>query len=75
MRTYNGIYLVPTGNWQGTVNLCDLDTGKVKKTCTILSFPVPDRVIETANKRGRKFQKETRIHKIDFLNRHQNKYA
>ena len=41
----------------------------------IVYFPVPDRVIETVNKWGRKFQKDTRIHKIDFLNRHHNKYA
>ena len=40
-----------------------------------MSFPVPDRIIETVNKWGRKFQKETRIHKIGFLNCHQNNYA
>ena len=38
-------------------------------------FPVPDRVIVTAKKWGRTFQKETRIHKTDFLNRHKDKYA
>ena len=70
MRTYDGIYLGPTGNWRLTANVFDLETGKVKNPHTIVSFPAPDRVIETVNKWGRKFQKDTRIHKIDFLNCH-----
>ena len=75
VRTYNGIYLGPTGNRQGTVNVFNLGTGKVKNPRTIVSLPVLDRIIETVNIWGRKFQKETRIHKIYFINRHQNKYA
>ena len=75
MRTYKGIYLGPTGNRQGTVNVFDLETFKVKKPHMIVYFPVPDRVIETVNKWGIKSQKGTRIHNIYFLNRHQNKYA
>ena len=75
MRTYDNVYLVPSGNRQGTVNVFNLGTGKVKKPRTIVSFPVLDRIIETVNIWGRKFQKETRIHKIYFINRHQNKYA
>ena len=75
IRTYNGIYLGPTGNWQGAVNIFDLETGKFKKTCMIVSFPVPDHVIAMVNKWGIKFHKETCIHKIDFLNRHKDKYA
>ena len=75
MRTYDGIYLGLTGNRQGTLNVFDLETGKIKKPLTIVYLPVPSRIIETVNKWGRKFQKETRINKIDFINRHQNKYA
>ena len=30
MRTFDGIYLGPTGNRQVTVNVFDLNTGKVK---------------------------------------------
>ena len=40
-----------------------------------MSFPVPYRVIARVNKWGKKYQKETRIHKIDFLNRHKDNYA
>ena len=75
MRTYDGIYLVLAGNRQGTINFFYLETGKVKKPRTIVSFPVPDRVITTVKKWGRSFEKETRIHKIYFLNRHKDKYA
>ena len=62
-------------NLQLTINVSDLETGIILKPRTIVSFPFPDCVIETVNKWGRKFQKETRINKIDFLNRHQNNYA
>ena len=57
MCTYEGIYVGPTGNRQGTVNVFDMKTGKVKKPRTFVSFPVPYRVIETVNKWGIKFQK------------------
>ena len=40
-----------------------------------MSLPVPDRVTVAVNKWGRKLQKETRIHNINFLNHHKNKYA
>ena len=45
MYTYNGIYLGPTDNRQGNVNLFDLETCTVKKPHTIFSFPVPDIII------------------------------
>ena len=53
MLTYGGIYLGPSGNWQGNVNVFYLETGEIKKPRTIVSFPVPDRVIATVNKWGR----------------------
>ena len=62
--SYDDIYLDPTGNWMVYVNVIDLETGKVNKPCTIVSLPVPDCTIATVNKWERKFQKETRTHKI-----------
>ena len=75
MCTYDGIYLGPTGNWQGNVNVFDLEADKVKKPHTIVYLPVPDGVITTVNKWGRKAPKDTQIHKIDFLDCHKDKYA
>ena len=57
MHTYDGIYLVPIGNWQGTVNVFDLDTFKVKKPRMIVSFPVPELLLEKVNKGGGGVQK------------------
>ena len=54
MRTYDSIYLGPTGNRQVTISIFDIETGKVKKPRTIVYFPVPDRVITAVNKWGRK---------------------
>ena len=54
MRTYDSIYLGPTGNRQVTISIFDIETGKIKKPRTIVYFPVPDRVITAVNKWGRK---------------------
>ena len=59
MRTYDSIYLGPTGNRQGTVKVFDIGTGKVKKQRTITVLPAPDRVIALVNKWGKRFQKES----------------
>ena len=57
MCSYNGIYLGPTGNRQGTVKAFDICIGKVKKTRTITILPVPDRVIVLVKKWGKRFQR------------------
>ena len=75
MRTYNGIYLGPTGNHQGNVKVFNIGTGKVKKPRTIRILPVPDRVIILVNKLGKRFQRESQRNKLEFLNRHKDKYA
>ena len=53
----------------------DICTGKVKKPRTITILPVPDRVIVLVNKWGKRFQRESQRHKLEFLNRHKDKYA
>ena len=75
MPNYDGIYLGPTGNWKGNVNIFYIETGKVNKTRTFVSFPVQYRVIAMVNRQRRNFQKQTQIHNIYFLNRHKDKYA
>ena len=45
MCSYNGIYLGPTGNRQGTVKVLYICTGKVKKPRTITILTVPECVI------------------------------
>ena len=57
MRTYNGIYLGPLGNRQGTMKVFDICKGKVKKPRTITILPLPDRVIVLVNKWGKRFQR------------------
>ena len=73
--TYNVIYLGPTGNRHGTVEVFDIDSGKVKKPWTIKIMPVPDQVIILVNKWGKRFQRESQRHKLEFLNCHKDKYA
>ena len=75
MRTYDGIYLGPTGNRQGTVKVFDISTGKVKKHWNITILSVPDRFIILVNKWGKRFQQESQRHKLEFLNCHKDKYA
>ena len=74
MRTYDGIYLGPTGNRQGTVKLFDIGTGKVKKPRTIAILSVPDCVIILVNKWGKSFQRESQRHKLELLNCHKDKH-
>ena len=73
-RTYPGIYLGPTTNIQGTKKVFDLKTGVVKKPRTVTQFPCPDRVIALVNAWGRRYQKEERANKIEFLNRKKLKF-
>ena len=48
-RTYPGVYLIPTGNVQGTLKVFDLNTGVVKNLSSATAFPMPDRFIELVN--------------------------
>jgi hypothetical protein len=48
-RTFPGIFLGPTGNRQGTHKVFDINTGVVKKPCTITPLPMPDRVATDAD--------------------------
>ena len=68
-RTYPSIYLGPTTNIQGTKKVFDLKTGVVKKPRTVTRFPCPDRVITLVDTWGRRYQKEERKNKLEFLNR------
>ena len=75
MPTYNGIFLGPTRYHQVTVKVFDICTGKVKKPRTITILSVPDRVNILGNKWGKRFQRESQRNKLEFLNRHKDKYA
>ena len=44
-RKISRIYLDPTGNIQGALEVFDLKTGGVKKLRTMTDFPMPNRVI------------------------------
>ena len=52
-RTHPGIYLVPTGNIQGTLKVFYLKTGFIKNPRSDIDFPMPDRVIEVVNAQGK----------------------
>ena len=52
----------------------DLKTGAAKKVRTVKSFPLPTRIIELVNAWGRRYQKEDKKDKLEFLNRQRLKY-
>ena len=52
----------------------DLLTGVVKKQECDRVFPIPDRVIGLVDTWGKRYQKEERENKIEFLNRQKLKY-
>ena len=56
--TYPGIYLVPTGNIQGTLKVFGLNTGIVKNPRSDTDFNIPDRIIELVNSWGKIYHKE-----------------
>ena len=73
-RTYPAIYLGNTNNVQGTKKVFDLTTGVVKKPRSVTEFPIPDRVIGLVNQWGKRYQKEERENKLEFLNRRKLKF-
>ena len=60
-RTFQGLYLGPTGNLQGTVKCLDLNTGCVKKVKNFTEVPMPDSARDLINKWGKRYQKEKKI--------------
>ena len=68
-RMFAALYLGPTGNLQGTVKACDINTGCVEKVKKFDVVPMPDSVIDTVNKWGQKYQKEKKKKMGKFLDR------
>ena len=60
-RTFQGLYLGPTGNLQGTVKCLDLNTGCVKKVKKITEVPMPDSARDLINKWGKTVPKREKI--------------
>ena len=73
-RMYPGIYLGCMTNLQGTRKVFDLVTGVVKKPRSVTEFPIPDRVIKMVDAWGKRYQKEERENKVEFLNHQKLKY-
>ena len=71
-RTYDALYLGPTGNLQGTFKAFDLKTGRVKKNRNFTRVPMPDLVAKLVNNWGKRSQKEHQKKKLELLNRLQN---
>jgi hypothetical protein len=66
--TFIGIFLHPTGNRQGSHKVFDINTGVVKKPCTVTLLPMPDRVIKVVNDWGCRHAKEDITYSLTFLN-------
>jgi hypothetical protein len=65
---FPGIFLGPTGNLQGTHKVFNINTGAIKKPCTITPFPMPDWFIKVVKDWGRRNQWEERSSTLKFLN-------
>jgi hypothetical protein len=66
--TFPGIFLGPTGNRQGTHKVFDINTGAVKKPCTVTLLPMTDRVTKVVNDWGQRHAKEDIKLSLTFLN-------
>jgi hypothetical protein len=49
LHTFPALFLGPMGNLQRTHKVFDINTGTVKKPCTVTLLPMPDRVIKVVN--------------------------
>ena len=74
-RTFQGLYLGPTGNLQGTVKCLDLVTGCVKKVKNFTEVPMPDSAIKLVNKWGKRYQKEKKYDMTEYLDRLKKRFA
>jgi hypothetical protein len=68
------IFFGPPGNPQGTHTVFNIIMGVVKKTRTITTLPMPDRVINIIKDWGRHHQKEDKAKPLEFLNQKQQQY-
>ena len=59
---------------QGTVKAFDIKTGKVKKPREFTRLPMPDKVVKIVNQWGRRSQRESQADKLEFLNRHKQRF-
>ena len=73
-RTFPGIYLVPTGNIQGTLRVFSLKTGVVDKSRTMTDFPMSERFITLVDKWANSSSREYTQSRLEFLNRHKQKF-
>ena len=74
-RTFQGLYLGPTGNLQGTVKCLDLNTGCVKKVKNFTEVPMPDSARDLINKWGKQYQKEKKYDLTEYLDRLKKRFA
>ena len=72
-RTYDSLYLGPTGDIQGTFKAFDVKTGRVKNNRKFTRVPMPDSVVKLVNNWVKRSQKEHQKKKLEFLNRLQKK--
>ena len=73
-RTHACIALGPTGNIQGLLKCFDIDTGKIVKRRTITPLPMPDCIVKKVRKWGKKLKQMRSQQRLDFLNRHKQKF-
>ena len=74
LRKHGCLALGPTGNEQGSIYAFDLKTGKVVTRRTFDRLPMPDRVLKIVNEWGKGTKVIKYGSKLEFLNRHQEKF-
>jgi hypothetical protein len=74
LRMFPGIFLSPTSNCQGTHKVFNINTGVVKKPCTVTLLPMPNRAISIVNNWGRCHAKEDATHSL-FSSTVRNNYT
>ena len=74
-RTFQGLYLGPTGNIQGTVRCLALVTGCVKNVKNFTEVHMPESAVDLVNKWGKRYQKEKKNKMVEYLNRLKQRFA